>query len=50
MIFLWFGGRIGVADRPLRLKGKALLFSLDHGLRRADLGLANGAGRLDGRS
>src|ERR1700712_836599 len=37
----------GIADRPLRLEAKAPLCPLDHGLRRADLGLANGAGRLD---
>src|ERR1700710_2272402 len=37
----------GIADKPLRLETKALLCSLDHGLRRADLGLANGAGCLD---
>src|SRR5258708_39807257 len=37
----------GIADKPLRLEAKALLCSLDHGLRRADLGLANGAGRFD---
>ena len=37
----------GISDKPLRLKAKALLCSLDHGLCRADLGLANGAGCLD---
>src|ERR1700722_10923605 len=36
----------GIADKPLRLETKALLCSLEHGLRRADLGLANGAGCL----
>src|SRR4029077_19351115 len=37
----------GIADKPLRLEAKALLCSLDHGLRRANLGLTNGAGCLD---
>src|SRR5450631_3699492 len=37
----------GIADKPLRLETKALLGSLYHGLCRADLGLANGAGGLD---
>ena len=32
---------------PRQLKTKALLCSLDHGSRRTDLGLANGAGRVD---
>ena len=32
---------------PRQLKAKALLCSLDHGCRRTDLGLANGAGRND---
>src|ERR1700712_3861259 len=41
------GSVSGIADKPLRLEAKALLCSLDHGLRRADLGLANGAGGLD---
>src|SRR5450631_2275983 len=41
------GSVSGIADKTLRLEAKALLCSLDHGLRRADLGLANGAGRLD---
>ena len=33
----------GIPDKPLRLEAEALLCSLDHGLRRTDLGLANGA-------
>ena len=37
----------GIANKPIRLEAEALLCSLDHSLRRADLGLANGAGRLD---
>src|SRR6201996_2434196 len=37
----------GIPDKPLRLEAEALLCSLDHGLRRADLGLANRAGGLD---
>src|SRR5450432_607452 len=37
----------GIPDKPLRLETKALLRSLNHGLRRTDLGLANRAGRLD---
>src|ERR1700704_3708337 len=37
----------GIAAKPLRLEAKALPCSRDHGLRRADLGLANGAGSLD---
>jgi len=37
----------GIPDKPLWLEAEALLCSLDHGLRRADLGLANGAGCLD---
>jgi hypothetical protein len=37
----------GITHKPLRLEAKALICSLDHGLSRADLGLANGAGRLD---
>jgi hypothetical protein len=37
----------GIPDKPLRLETKALLRSLDHGLRRADLGLANGTGCFD---
>src|SRR6185437_14327313 len=37
----------GIPDKPLRLETKALLRPLDHGLCRADLGLANGTGRLD---
>jgi hypothetical protein len=36
-----------IADKPLRLETEALLCSLDHGLRRADLGLTNGARGLD---
>src|SRR6202790_4725682 len=37
----------GIGRKPLRLETEALLGSLDHGLRRTDLGLTNGAGRLD---
>src|ERR1700738_1152457 len=37
----------GIGHEPLRLEAEALLCSLDHGLCRADLGLANGARRLD---
>lgn len=37
----------GIPDKPLWLEAEALLCSFDHGLRRADLGLANGAGCLD---
>ena len=37
----------GIPDKPLRLETKALLRSLNHGPRRSDLGLANGAGGLD---
>src|ERR1700691_5098708 len=37
----------GVPDKPFRLETKALLRSLNHGPRRSDLGLANGAGGLD---
>src|SRR5712675_2581202 len=37
----------GIPDKPLRLKTKALLRSLNHGPRRSDLGLADGAGGLD---
>src|ERR1700680_4838558 len=37
----------GIGRKPLRLKTETLLSSLDHGLRRTDLGLTNGAGRLD---
>src|SRR5690349_19510354 len=37
----------GIPDKSLRLEAEALLRSLDHGLRRADLSLANGAGCLD---
>ena len=37
----------GIGDKPLRLETEALLCSLDHSLRRTDLGLANRAGRLD---
>src|ERR1700730_10447953 len=37
----------GIGRKPLRLETEALLCSLDHGLRRTDLGLTNGAGRLD---
>jgi hypothetical protein len=37
----------GIADKPLRLGPEALLCSLDHGLRRADLGLTSGARGLD---
>src|SRR5205814_2484379 len=33
----------GIADKPLRLETKAILCTLDHGLRGTDLGLANGA-------
>src|SRR5450432_1432496 len=36
-----------IGHLPRQLKTKALLCSLDHGSRRTDLGLANGAGRLD---
>src|SRR5258708_8515085 len=36
----------GIGREPLRLETEALLGSLDHGLRRADLGLTNGAGCL----
>src|SRR6476646_10557573 len=36
-----------ISGKPLRLEPEALLRSLDHGLRRADLGLANGTGSLD---
>src|ERR1700722_5458963 len=36
----------GIGRKPLRLEAEALLRSLEHGLRRADLGLANGAGCL----
>lgn len=37
----------GIPDKPLWLETKALLCSFDHCPRRSDLGLANGAGRLD---
>src|SRR6202165_97371 len=37
----------GIGRKPLRLKTETLLSSLDHGLRRTDLGLTDGAGRLD---
>src|SRR5258708_11423422 len=37
----------GIGREPLRLETEALLGSLDHGLRRADLGLTNGARCLD---
>src|SRR4029079_12898201 len=37
----------GIPDKPLWLEAEALLCSFDHSLRRADLGLANGAGCLD---
>ena len=37
----------GIPNKPLRLETEAFLCSLDHGLRRSDLGLANGAGGLD---
>jgi len=37
----------GIGRKPLRLETEALLGSLNHGLCRAELGLANGAGRLD---
>src|SRR5579859_3094310 len=36
----------GIGRKPLRLEAEALLRSLEHGPRRADLGLANGAGCL----
>src|SRR6267378_6522157 len=36
-----------IGHLPRQLKTKALLCSLDHGSRRTDLGLANGAGRVD---
>ena len=36
----------GIGRKPLRLETEAILCSLDHGPRRADFGLANGAGRL----
>jgi hypothetical protein len=37
----------GIPDKPLWLETKALFGPFDHGLRCADLGLANGAGCLD---
>ena len=37
----------GIPDKPLRLETKALFGPLNHGPRRTDLGLANGAGGLD---
>jgi hypothetical protein len=37
----------GVGRKPLRLEAEALLGLIDHGLRRADLRLANGTGCLD---
>jgi hypothetical protein len=37
----------GIGREPLRLETEALLGSFDHGLRRADLSLTNGAGCLD---
>src|SRR6202142_1005339 len=37
----------GIGREPLRLETEALLCSLNHGPRCADLGLPNGAGRLD---
>src|SRR3954453_1330710 len=37
----------GIGRKPLRLETEALLCSFDHGLRYADLGLTNGAGRLN---
>ena len=37
----------GIPGKPLRLEAKALLCSFDHCPHRSDLGLANGAGRLD---
>src|SRR5277367_4805378 len=43
----WSGPVSGISNKPLRLETKALLCSFDHGLRRADLGLTNRAGRLD---
>src|SRR3954454_6599174 len=36
----------GISDKPLRLEAEALLCSLDHGPRGADLGLPNGGGGL----
>src|SRR4029077_5169939 len=37
----------GIGRKPLRLETEALLGPFNHGPRRADLGLANGAGGLD---
>src|SRR5207237_8256229 len=37
----------GIGRKPLRLETEALLGSLDHGLRCADLGLTNGTGSLN---
>src|SRR4051795_621325 len=37
----------GIGRKPLRLETEALLCSFDHGLRCADLGLTNGAGRFN---
>src|ERR1700757_4296769 len=37
----------GITRKPLGLETEALLCSLDHGLRRTDFGLANGAGGLN---
>jgi len=37
----------GIGCEPLRLETEALLCSLDHGLRRTDLGLTNSTGRFD---
>ena len=37
----------GISGKPLRLETEALFGSLDHGLCRANLGLADGAGGLD---
>jgi hypothetical protein len=37
----------GIGRKPIRLEAEALYGPLDHGLRRADLGWTNGAGRLD---
>jgi hypothetical protein len=37
----------GIGCEPLWLETEALLRSLDHSLRRTDLGLTNSAGRFD---
>src|SRR5580692_6584409 len=37
----------GIRGEPLRLEAEALLCSFEHGLRRTNLGLANGARGLD---